>query len=515
MNRDNKQLFVNMSASILAFIINTGIQFFVTPILSKNVGDAAYGFIAIANDFVHYASIFTVVLNSVSARFISVEIHKGDTKKAEELYSSVFIGNVFISIFLAAVGTVVVVGFDSVFSINPEIVNDVSILFAVTFGNYILSVLISVFTVSVYVKNRIDLLSIRNIVSYLVKLGVVFFLFTFCIEIKVYYLAIATMCSTLFLGVANIRISRRIMPEISVNPRCFKFKHIMNIIKTGIWMTINNLSNVIANNFTTIIININITAEVAGFYSVARTIPNAATSLVYAIYSVFLPTYYKLFAEEKKERLVEFAIKSMRMMAFICSVPILAICVKAHDFVALWQSYRTIIEIEEMAIVFVISLLLCIIFTPVLTISQLGLVTNKIKIQMINNLIVSSICLVCVYLSVKYTDWGVVGVALITLIIQGCKWLFFTPFYAAYVIKAERYVFFKQNIKIIIYEAVMVAGMYILGNLINCNSWFKLCLSGVLLCCFGYVFLFLFMLTKAERRNVIDSVKRKITKGMK
>lgn len=512
MKKDNKQLFLNLLSSILAFFINTGIQFVVTPIISKNIGDEAYGFITIANDFINYAGIFAVVLNSVSARFISIEIHQKNIVKAEEYYNSVFVGNIIISSIIAFFGVVVVFSFDKFLEISPELIPDVSILFAITFIYYILSVMISLFTVSVYVKNRIDLASIRNIISYLIKLIVVVLLFVFASKIRVYFLAVATLASTIFLGFANARITKKIMPEVKLRSKRFRIRLIGVLLKTGVWMSINNLSNVIANSFTAIIINRNIGSDKAGFYSVSRTIPNAATSFIYAIYSVFVPKYYKLYAENKKSELVNYGISSMKLMTFIVSVPLIVLCIKSKEFLTLWQSYRSHDEIINMSALFSISLLLCICYLSVLSISQLGLVANKVKIQMVNNIFISCSTLLVTYLSIKLTDWDLLGVALGTLVVQGLKWIFFTPVYAAYVIDAPRFVFFKQNIVIIICEVVVFGVLFFMGSIIHCASWmsFVICVLGF--CLLGWFLLFFLLFSKEEKKTVLGICKSLIQK---
>lgn len=510
MRKSNTQLFLNIVASILAFLINTGIQFVITPILTQNVGDEAYGFITIANDFVSYAGIFAAVLNSVAARFISVEIHKENNIKAEEYYSSIFFGNVLISIVLAILGFLVIIHFDTFLNVSPELVPDITILFAITFGNYIISVLISLFTVSIYVKDRIDLLSIRNIGSYIVRLIVVVLLFSLANEVKIFYLAIATLISTIFLGITNSSISRKIMPEIHIKRNKVKLIHIFELLKTGIWMIINNMSNVIADNFTAIIINRGIGAETSGFFSVARTIPSAANSLIYTIHTVFVPTYYKLYANNSKEELIKYGIRSMKIMTFIVATPLLVFCFKAKDFLQLWQSYRTSVEINELSVVFTISLILCLSYTSVISISQLGLVANRIKWQTINNIVVSISILGSTIYCVYCTNWGIIGITVLSLIINCLKWVFFTPIYSAYVIGAPVLVFFASNLKIILSEGIIGVLIFVLSRIVLCESWGKLILVGVGLCIPSYLLHFLLLFTKDERRTFIEIIKEMV-----
>ena len=85
-----KQVFINLVSNIISFIIHLGISFLLTPVLIKKVGNSAYGFIGLANNFVSYANIFTIVINSMASRFITYETAKNNNEQANKDYSSVF-----------------------------------------------------------------------------------------------------------------------------------------------------------------------------------------------------------------------------------------------------------------------------------------------------------------------------------------------------------------------------------------------------------------------------------------
>ena len=54
----SKALIVNMLASILTFLVSLGISFFFTPYLTNTVGEEAYGFVSLANNFINYITSF-------------------------------------------------------------------------------------------------------------------------------------------------------------------------------------------------------------------------------------------------------------------------------------------------------------------------------------------------------------------------------------------------------------------------------------------------------------------------
>ena len=78
--RNNKQLATNLIANIISFGVSFGISFFLSPYIISNVGKEAHGFVSLANDFVNYIALFTIALNSMASRFITIKIHKNDWK---------------------------------------------------------------------------------------------------------------------------------------------------------------------------------------------------------------------------------------------------------------------------------------------------------------------------------------------------------------------------------------------------------------------------------------------------
>lgn len=507
MNRGKIQLPLNFVSTFLAFVINSVIQFVITPILTKQLGDESYGFITIANDFTMYANVFAVVLNSVAARFISVEVHRKNIKKAEQYYSSVFFGNLIICGFLILISTIFVKNFDNFLNVSSELVNDVRLVFILTFVNYILSVYISIFSVATFVKNRLDLVASRNILSYFVKLLVIIYLFVCFVDIKVYYIVIATLVGTVVLGLSSMWISKKIMPEVKLNLKLFEFSYIYELLKSGVWMIINNLSNVFTNNVITIMVNVMIGSDSAGFLAVAKTVPNCANSLLYSIYSVFSPTFVKLYAEEKYDKLREFSVFSMKIMALIIVIPLITICVLGYEFMTLWQSYRNESEIHSLWILMCLAMALVIINVPLLSISQLGLTVNKIKIQMINNLIVSIITMISMYISIRSENTNLYIILFVILIIQGCKWIFFTPLYAASIIKIRISTFFVENIKICLKELIIIAIFCTLKFNKYIYDWKSFVVICFLYAFIGYFLFFFMIFNKEELRLILGWIK--------
>ena len=90
---ENKQIAINMVAQVMVLIIHLAISFFLTPFIVRTIGVEAYGFVGLSNNIIGYMQVITVALNSMAGRFITIEYHKGNLRKANQYFSSVFYAN--------------------------------------------------------------------------------------------------------------------------------------------------------------------------------------------------------------------------------------------------------------------------------------------------------------------------------------------------------------------------------------------------------------------------------------
>ena len=107
-----KRFAINMIAQVIAFLVNVGIGLLLTPYIVKSIGKEAYGFVGLANNFISYAQIVVLALNSMAARFVTICVNRGEYVQASKYFSSVFYSNLFLSIILFVFSLVVVVNLE-------------------------------------------------------------------------------------------------------------------------------------------------------------------------------------------------------------------------------------------------------------------------------------------------------------------------------------------------------------------------------------------------------------------
>ena len=86
-----RAIMMNMFWALFSLLINTLMNFLITPYVTNNIGVEAYGFVALANTFISYVDVISVSLNAYAGRFISVAYHKGQKEEANRYLSLIHI----------------------------------------------------------------------------------------------------------------------------------------------------------------------------------------------------------------------------------------------------------------------------------------------------------------------------------------------------------------------------------------------------------------------------------------
>ena len=98
--KEQKRLLVNLTATAIAFAVQFGVNFILTPYIVNSLGSEAYSYIPIATNFVGYANIVSVAVYSMTSRFVSVEYNKGRPDRAEVFFNSALVSNLVVSLAL-------------------------------------------------------------------------------------------------------------------------------------------------------------------------------------------------------------------------------------------------------------------------------------------------------------------------------------------------------------------------------------------------------------------------------
>ena len=175
--RDKKKFALNFAAQIAVLGSQFIISFVLTPIVLQKLGDEAYGFVGLVNNFVSYVAIITAALNAMASRFITVSYHGGRTDDAKEYFSSVFFSNCVMAIAILVGSVFLAANIDTLVSVAPELVTDLRITVLLAFLNAGISLLTVVFGVAAFIKNELFLNSVGQLFGSVLRVVFLFVLF--------------------------------------------------------------------------------------------------------------------------------------------------------------------------------------------------------------------------------------------------------------------------------------------------------------------------------------------------
>ncbi|NLK95228.1 MAG: lipopolysaccharide biosynthesis protein [Clostridiales bacterium] len=505
------RMLINLIASIVSLLINMGISFFLTPFIVNKIGKEANGFIQLANNFVSYATIITVALNSVAGRFITIKIHEKDEDGANVYFNSVVVANTIISVFLSLISIFVIIYLDRILQISDYLLVDVKITFAIVFINFILSVMTSVFNVATFVRNRLDLSSLRDIEGNFIRVLALIILFYF-LEPKVFYVSIAILLMKIFTATKNFQYLKRLVPEIKFNFKKASIKAIKEMVSLGIWNSIHNLSTALLTGLDVFIANIFISSEAMGTMSVAKAIPTVFTTFLSTIGGVYIPKFTILFAEGKRRELIDEIMTSIKVLGLIATVPLVGFTVFGTEFYTLWLPKESMETIKQIQILSILEIGPRFVSLFIYTVNNVFTITKNVKIPVLVTLSISILSTIVVIILLNTTNLGVYAIAGVSSIFLILRVIIFVPTYAAYSLKEKLTIFYRPMLRGLFSFVIVTLLFIFIRSFIVINSWGDLFLVAFFVGALGYIVNTFCILNKSDRKKIIGSIKAKLIK---
>ena len=332
----NKQIAKNLIFNIGVFIINCGISFFLSPYLIKTVGKEAYGFYPLISNIVHYSNIITTAFGSMAGRFITMEIYGNNLNEAEGYFNSVLVANWLLSLLFTIISFIGVIYIADILTVPDYLLFDVRWIFALSSIAMIVTLNSDLLGIGAYVKNRIDLQSLMRMVVAVANVSCIIILFM-AYSPSIIFIGIASLISAIFGLIFNYYLKRTLLPELLIRPiNTFSFCKIKTLVSSGIWNSLNQLSNVLLTHIDLLITNVFISATATGDFALVKMAPNMIYTLLALLSGSFIPNFNILYAQNRTEELLHEIKKSMKIIGILICIPIGFLLVFADEFFKLW-----------------------------------------------------------------------------------------------------------------------------------------------------------------------------------
>lgn len=504
---NNRQIAKNLFYNGSTFVINFIISFFFTPYLIRTVGKEAYSFFPLVNNIIGYSSILTTAVGSMAGRFITMHIYRDDMEGANEYLNSMWVANLLLSVVFTILSVFCVVYIGDILTVPEYLLGDVRWLFGLGLFSLVLGLLTGYFGLATYVRNRVDLESSRNLICNFIRIGSIFLLF-WLFKPSIVYMSLSAVISGLVLLVFNYNFKRKLLPELTLAPkRYFSWKKVVELSSSGIWNSVNQLSNMLLYQLDLLITNIFISAAATGDYAIAKTAPTLILSLLGMLSGTFTALFNILYAKGQMDQVVKEIRKSMVTVGMLIGLPIGFLCVFSDVFYSLWVPGQDVEMLKWMTIVTVLPMICGGSINPIFGIFS---VTNKLKIPSLVVLGAGLLQTLVIFILLKTTSfgiWAIVGVSALQGLVRNSL---FSPSYGAICLGKKWTTFFPTMFRGIAGVLVVVLIGMLYRHVFHVGSWMSFLFAGFVVCGLSLVANSVVMLKKSERTYLFNTLRKKL-----
>ena len=491
---------------MVVFVVNLIINFFLSPYIVKELGVEANGYVTLAYNFVSYASLATIALNSMAGRFITVNVYQDDMQAANKYYTAVTLGNFLLSLMLLIPGFFCVFYLENFINIPSRLVWDVKILFSLVFINYLISVAFSSWNTATFVTNKLYIHSLYTMQAQLLRIFITFSLFSL-FQPSVYFLGISTLTATFWNTMSSRYYKNKLMPTIRMKFSNFNFSYLLELVSSGIWNTISQVGNLLLSGLDLLLANLFVGAEEMGMLSLAKTLPIVITQLSNTLRSIFTPTLTIKYAKGDIEGVKSELKKGMKLTGTILTIPLVLLIVFGNEFYSLW------LPGQNAQVLQIASILTCMgmIFTSgTQVLYNIFTVVNRINVDSILIVISGGLSVIVTYLLLKTTDLGIYAIAGTSSVFMLLRNMAYTVPFAAKYLDLKWYTFFPEVGLSVISVFLLALIGYGIQSIFEVNSWITLFLAASLTGIIGICINIFILLNRIERDYLFSLVKNKV-----
>lgn len=509
--KNKRATLINIFAALITLGVQMFISFWLSPFVVGKLGEEAYGFINLANNFVSYASLVSVAINSMACRYISVEYNSGNKEKAKSYFCSVFIANCFLYGLILIISISFVYKLEYIVNITAALVFQVKLTFLLSFVNMGTSLIGTVYTAAAFTTGKMHYNSIVQIVSNVIKSILIYTLFSF-LPAKVYYLSLATLIAGIVTLWGNYKVTKKLFVDFDIDRNYFDFNKLKVLLKSGFWVLISNISNLLLNGLDLLFSNWFISSAIMGRLSLAKQIPLALSNALGVFSNIFSSALTKVFASDGNNKLVDEANSQLKILTMFFTVPYAGIIVFGYNFLKLWlsDSSYTGTQLVEIYILMIVVLLDIIISTYMYSIHSIFIAIDKVRIYSVVLLVSSIISIATTLIFLKCTGLGVYAIAGTSTVILGFTHGVIVPACAAKLLHRPIWTFWKTEFRSWVSLAIVCVVFSVVKNLMDFPNWISFFVNILIAGLIGYILEFIVIFSKQEKNEIISIIELKL-----
>ena len=492
----------NLIVSLLNVVFQFLQSLWITAYVQRMMGIEAYGYVSVIVSIVNMAGVVTVALTSVCSRYMICELETGDSAKAKKVFCTIQSVLLVLSLLCMLVFVIMAINITGIINVSPQYEQQVKILMLIVTADFVLQLLQVPYISVLYYEEKVYYYYIMQILTNISKVLCVVVIFNAWKPVlwgSHIGVLLAAGCSLVF----YYCYVRKKYPYLSLSIKSFDRFKLMEILSSGIWVSLSKLAATLLASCSTFLVNILIGTYLAGIYGSVSQIQSILSFVTISVVNVFLPQMLKLYSLNEIDELINFTKQGLKIISSFLGIVAGIFVVLGDDFMALWITE----EYLQYNALIIISVCYLSITYAAEFVNQLLIALNKTKVPAIVSIVAGIGNVLLIVFLVKGCDMGIYGVAVSQMIVLSFRSGIFFPVYAAKCLNQKWNAYLGKQLSGVLVTGVATLICMIVNKIIPVEGWISLFFVGgitvimtlgVILCC-----------DKETRKFVINMVKER------
>ncbi len=408
----------NLVTEVLYVVVSALIGLLIVPYYIDELGVSAYAIIPLATSVSSYVMIFSDAFCGAVNRFFVVSIRKGDILDSNKTYSTSLVLLFRMALIVMPLMAIIAYMSPLLFNGGGEAANSVRLLFLGVFWSAIIFAIGSTFNNALIASNKLHIINTLRIVYVVLQIVIVLLTFT-AVTPSLEFIGIAYMISATVYLVASYAVMKRECPYLKINRDNYDKKRMKDIGDLGVWSIANRLSVLLFLQASLIVANLILGAEAQGHFSLIVSLVSMVGTACMAITNVFYPFYYESYSRNDLNTMANVAKIGIKVVGIMIAFPLAYACVFAPEALTTWVGSEFVFLKDVLYVMFAFL----VVQYAVTVLDVIPTIMLNVKSVALMSIFMGILNVIFACLVATYTDWGIIGIALvwtITMTIRSC-----------------------------------------------------------------------------------------------
>jgi O-antigen/teichoic acid export membrane protein len=470
MSNTADKLVYGSSFKLIHYLVNVAVTFFLMPFVLSSLGDRLYGFWTLLGTFIGYYGVLDFGLSSAVSRYVAGSIGAGDVEESNKIITTallIFSGLGFlilsITVCLSVFSPIIISNLDDAIIFRKAILI-LGINIAIDFP-------LRVFGGLLYAQLKFSVDAILHIMTLFIR--TILIIWALSMGYKIIALAWITVLASLPSRALYLYLAKKYLPSLKISLRYWSRRCLKLLLEYGLYAFIAQLASILRFKLDVFVITAFIGLMSVTHYRVASVMVEYFFSIMLAITGVLTPVFSRFYAVKDHQRLRKLIILSTKISICISSFIVFGFIAWGKPFITRWLGAQ---YTDAYPPLIVLSLgALC-------SLAQLPSVnflfgTTKHKFFAWSNIVEGIINVVLSVLLVQ--KFGILGVALGTMIPMAIIKIFIQPVYVCRVASMEYTDYIKECGKTLLFAILALLLPLIIAVKFCVPSYHSLIMVGI------------------------------------